>query len=286
MASRPPKSLVTSLKESRCVLFAGSGLSKWADLPTWTELLTSMVQELKEELDEEQLETLAREELDSLIAKEKLLEVADYCKENLTDVQYNTILSRHLRGTDCDIPEPHKIIVDLPFSAIVTTNFDKLLEQAYIGVKRSWPHSPTHRDADLLGTLLYDNSFFLLKAHGDIDRPSSMVLTAPDYQEIIHSNPAFNAVFSAILLTKSILFVGYSLSDPDFRLLLDWQFTTFKGAAPQRYALMRGIGKIERDVLWRTARIRVLPYDDHDEVLQFLRQLRRDYLNDALASTA
>jgi hypothetical protein len=285
MVSKPPGSLVNNLKTSRCVLFAGSGLSKWAELPTWTELLRSMVEALKQELSEEELETAARDELDALIVQEKLLEVADYCKEKLTSVQYNNILSTWLRS-DCDVPEPHKVIVDLPFSAVVTTNFDKLLEQAYIRVKRSWPRSPTHKDADSLGTLLYNNNFFILKAHGDIDSPASLVLTAPDYQQIIHSNPAFNAVFSAILLTKSILFIGYSLSDPDFRLLLDWQFTTFKGASPERYALMRGVGKVERDVLWRTAKIRVLPYDDHDEVLQFLRQLHSDYLGDALAPTA
>ena len=83
------------------------------------------------------------------------------------------------------------------------------------------------------------------------------------------------AIFSAILLTKAVLFVGYSLNDPDFRLLLDRQLTVFRGNIPERYALMAGIGKVERDVLWRTARIRVLPYDDgkHEQVLEFLRTL-------------
>jgi hypothetical protein len=114
-----------------------------------------------------------------------------------------------------------------------------------------------------------------------------MVLTTRDYQQLIHANPAFNTIFSAILLTKAVLFVGYSLNDPDFRLLLDRQLTVFRGNIPERYALMSGIGKVERDVLWRTARIRVLSYEDgkHEQMLEFLRALS-DQIHQRPASEA
>jgi hypothetical protein len=279
MVSNPPPTLIKDLKESRCVLFAGSGLSKWADLPTWAELLNCMVNEV-EQVDPE---AFNRTELDDLIAKGKLLEVADYCKDTLSPNQYYDILSNQLNSDNGEIPEPHKIIVNMPFSAVVTTNFDTLLELAWSKENNGLLKARTHKDTDVLGTLLFSNKFFLLKAHGDIDRPDTLVFTAQDYQEIIHSNLAFKAVFSAILLTKSILFIGYSLSDPDFRLLLDWQFATFKGNHPERYALMSGVGKIERDVLWRTANIRVIPYDDHAEVLPFLQQLSKDYITNVVS---
>src|SRR5262245_45746290 len=83
-------------------------------------------------------------------------------------------------------------------------------------------------------------------------------------------------MFSALLLTKAVLFIGYSLNDPDFRLLLDRQLTVFRGNIPDRYALMSGVGRVERDVLWRTARIRVISYDEgkHEQVLEFLRELQ------------
>ena len=268
MMPKPPASLVRYLRDGRCVLFCGSGLSAWANLPTWKNLLQEIVKQLGDELPDEPLD-----ELNRLLEAGKLLEVADHCKEGLGR-RYNDVLAEHLRGAQGDIPEPHKIIAQTPFAAVVTTNYDKLLERSYAAVG-SWPKSPTHRDVDALGPLLFDGSFFVLKAHGDIDRPETMVLTTRDYQEIIHANPAFNSIFSAILLTKAVLFVGYSLNDPDFRLLLDRQLTTFKGNIPERYALMTGIGKVERDVLWRTAKIRVLPYDDgkHEQVLEFLRAL-------------
>lgn len=269
MTPKPPRSLVQYLRERRSVLFCGSGLSAWGKLPTWTTLLRGIVDELETELqDDSNLIELRR-----LIDTGKLLEVADHCKEALGR-RYYDILADQLRGDEGAIPEPHQAIVQMPFSAIVTTNYDKLLERSFAATG-SLPKTPTHGDVDALGPLLFDGSFFILKAHGDIDRPDGMVLTTRDYQEIIHANPAFNSIFSAILLTKAVLFVGYSLNDPDFRLLLDRQLTTFKGNVPERFALMSGVGKVERDVLWRSAKIRVLSYDDgkHEQVLEFLRTL-------------
>jgi hypothetical protein len=121
---------------------------------------------------------------------------------------------------------------------------------------------------------LFENRFFVLKAHGDIDRGDSLILTTSDYREMIHGNPAFSAMFSALLLTKAILFVGYSVSDPDFRMMLDRQLSIFRGSVPERYALMSKLGPIQKDVLWRTARIKVLPYDDHQEIVAILENLR------------
>ena len=271
MAPIVPPVLIKHLHEGRCVLFVGSGLSAWGKLPTWRELLKLIVEEMRAE-DPNRADL---KELDALIDAGKLLEVADYCKEKLGPQRLNEVLSEQLRGDTGDVPEPHKIIVSLPFAAVVTTNYDKLIERAYADVG-AVPKAPTHRDIDSLGSLLFAKTRFILKAHGDIDRPDTLVLTTRDYQEIIHANPAFNEIFSALLLTYAILFVGYSLSDPDFRLLLDRQLRIFGEYVPLRYALMSGISSVEQDVLWRTARIKVIPYAEgqHQEVLQFLGDLQ------------
>ncbi|MCK1388895.1 SIR2 family protein [Bradyrhizobium sp. 21] len=269
MTPSPPPSLVRYLREKRCVLFCGSGVSASAGLPTWKQLLTNIVEQLAQEDPDDP----NQEELRRLIGSGKLLEVADHCKDRLGRL-YNDALSENLRDAGNAVPELHRIITQLPFASVVTTNYDKLLERAYASVG-DLPKTPTHRDLDALGPLLFNGGFFVLKAHGDIDRPDSMVLTTRDYQEIIHANPSFNAVFSALLLTKAVLFVGYSLNDPDFRLLLDRQLTVFRGHVPERFALMTGLGKVEREVLWRTARIRVIPYDEghHEQVQEFLSSL-------------
>ena len=135
--------------------------------------------------------------------------------------------------------------------------------------------APTHVDKDVLGTLLFDRAFFILKAHGDINRPATVVLTARDYREIIHQNPAFNAMFSALLMTNAVLFLGYSLGDPDLNLLLDSQLSAFSEQVPPRYALMMDVGDVQRTVMKRSAGIDVqsFPKGEYDSVPKYLAAL-------------
>jgi hypothetical protein len=274
MVLKPPQSLVQHLRESRCVLFAGSGLSAWAGLPTWERLLSALVEEMRAE----QISVEDVDEMDRLIAAGKLLEVAEHCKAQLGN-RYVNVLSARLGADDGDLPEPHQIIVRLPFSGVVTTNYDNLIETAYQKLTNVSLKAPTHEDTDVLGTLLFDGNFFVLKAHGNLDRPSTLVLTSSDYRDILHSNAAFSAFFSSILMSKAVLFIGYSLNDPDFRLLLDRHLSTFQRWVPERYALMPDVGAVESKVMWESMRIRVLSYpvEDgrHDAVLDFLHELER-----------
>ena len=271
MPLKVPASLVRHLNEKRCVIFVGAGLSAQAKLPSWGQLLSNLVNQVgADDTDED-----ATAELKKLLDAGRYLDVADECKERLGS-GYADFLSKALQVGTGPVPEAHQLVMQLPFAAWITTNYDKLLEQAHFQVRGSVPKTLTHLDADTFGTLLFDGAPFILKAHGDVDKPESLIFTTRDYREIIHSNPAFQAVFSAILLTRAVLFVGYSLNDPDFRLLLDRQLTMFKKFVPERYAIMAGVGDVEREVLRRTAQIKVIPYPagQHDQLVEFLRMLQ------------
>src|SRR3954464_8838697 len=271
MPLKIPASLVRHLNEGRCVLFVGAGLSAQAKLPSWGKLLGDLVQQVGADEPEED----STAELKKLLEAGRFLDVADECKERL-GAGYAEFLSRALQVGAGPVPEAHPWVMQLPFAAWITTNYDKLLEQAHFQVRGGVPKTLTHLDADTFGTLLFDGAPFVLKAHGDVDKPESLIFTTRDYREIIHSNPAFQAVFSAILLTRAVLFVGYSLNDPDFRLLLDRQLTLFKKFVPERYAIMAGVGEVEREVLRRTAQIKVLSYPagQHEQLVEFLRALQ------------
>jgi SIR2-like protein/CHAT domain-containing protein len=271
MPLKVPASLVRHLNEKRCVIFVGAGLSAQAQLPSWSKLLDQLVTQVG--ADDQDEDSTA--ELKKLLDAGRYLDVADECKEQL-GAGYAEFLSKALQIGTGPVPEAHRLVMQLPFAAWITTNYDKLLEQAHFQVRGSVPKTLTHLDADTFGTLLFDGAPFILKAHGDVDKPESLIFTTRDYREIIHSNPAFQAVFSAILLTRAVLFVGYSLNDPDFRLLLDRQLTTFKKFVPERYAIMSGVGEVEREVLRRTAQIKVISYPagQHEQLVEFLRALQ------------
>ena len=264
--------LVNEVRDGRCALFVGAGLSVAAGLPDWSGLMQRIVA-----LAGKQARNRATSvELRRLLRANRFAEVADQCRTVLGRELFYEALRAEL-DRDVELPPLHRTIVETPYACIVTTNFDTLLEDAYArwgthGV----PKAPTSAELARLGTLLHDGGFFILKAHGSIDDDASMVFTAEDYRRIIHANPAFQSIFSALLLTRAVLFVGYSLSDPNFRLLLDSQLTTFGEEVPGRYAVMAGVGDAERDILWRTARIRVFSYEkgQHQHVGDFLDALR------------
>ena len=183
-----------------------------AGLPSWGRLLRIMVEQVKAGIPDS-----PAEELESLLERNKFLEVAEYCKDQLGKNQFASILAENVSGRDGPIPEAHRLIANTPFAGVITTNYDKLLERGYAESGKGMPKTPTPDDTAMLGPLLFQGGFYILKAHGDIDRVDNVVLTASDYRRISHANPAFEALFSAILLTKTVLFVGYSLERPGFQ---------------------------------------------------------------------
>lgn len=335
--------LVHYVRQRRCALFVGAGLSVGAGLPTWRTLMEKLIPaatpfavtapvldslegfakrtakkhgKTENPLSQDEIrrvfgsylgrtrsrqlfdpkrgaidilnstayrDALSRVRRDSATAREleKLLEagkfpeLAGYCRDLLGRRNFHERVRSELRP-EGEPPETHRAIVRTPFSCVVTTNFDNLLEDAYARWdSRGIPKAPTGAELAQQGTLLFDGAFFILKAHGDLDHESSIIFTSEDYRRVIHSNPAFQAMLTGILLRYAVLFVGYSLSDPNFRLLLDNQLTIFNEQVPPRYALMADVGEAEREILWRTAKVRVFSYEKgkHEVVRRFLRTL-------------
>lgn len=270
--------LVSYLRERRCILFVGAGLSRPAGYPGWGDLMKQVVDGTTEMLGD----AARRDELDALMARGQLIDVADQCRTLLGRTYFGRLLRSLLARSVAPPEATHRAIVETPYACIVTTNFDTLLEDAFA----KWsdfgiPKAPTGMELAQHGTLLLDGAFFILKAHGTIHDDDSMVFTSEDYRRITHANPAFQAVMSSLLLTHAVLFVGYSLSDPNFRLLMDSQLTTFGSDAPPRYALMENVGESERAILRRTAGIEVISfakgaYGEVAGLLQYLEQAARD----------
>jgi hypothetical protein len=336
--------LVHYVRQRRCALFVGAGLSVGAGLPTWNDLMLELIPSAtpfaagekaleqlektlaaKEAAEPGVLNPFSQDEVRRLFAKalgpavqkalvdsdraaavdilygdayrralarvrrdttifielrklleaKKFPELAGYCRDLLGRRKFHALVRQELKLTG-DVPDTHRHIVRTPFSCLVTTNFDSLLEDAYgRWDPRGRPKTPTGAELAQQGTLLFDGTFFILKAHGDLDDESSIIFTSEDYRRVIHSNPAFQSMLTGILLRHAVLFVGYSLSDPNFRLLLDNQLTIFNEQVPPRYALMEGVGEAEREILWRTAKLRVFSYDKgkHETVGRFLHTL-------------
>lgn len=105
----------------------------------------------------------------------------------------------------------HTYLTQLPFEVFITTNFDTLLEQACS--VQGIPHYVVHGIADLSRNVSKERK--IIKLHGDLNNTSSIIITKSDY-EFVRKNATrlFPHIFY-FLTTRTLLIVGYSVTDPD-----------------------------------------------------------------------
>ncbi|WP_071458456.1 SIR2 family NAD-dependent protein deacylase [Bacillus massilinigeriensis] len=109
----------------------------------------------------------------------------------------------------------HQLIAEIPqIDLIVTTNYDKLFEEAY-----GRDISPIITDIHLP---LATKRTKLFKIHGDINIPESIVITSSDYTDFFRNQdkPLWNKI-KTLIAEKTVIFLGYSLSDQNINYLFE-----------------------------------------------------------------
>jgi signal transduction histidine kinase/FixJ family two-component response regulator len=155
----------------------------------------------------------------------------------------------------------------LPFSAILTTNYDDLLERAYVMFNTTdrCNFVYVHNNFAQLPKLASEKKFFILKIHGDVNDIDSVVLTKTDYARMVYKNEAYRATISNIISTHTILFVGYGLGDYDLNLVLEEHAAIFRQYGKRHYAIIKNPGHIMSKSLYEHYNVTVIPYNDKED---------------------
>ena len=128
---------------------------------------------------------------------------------------------------------PHIQLTEIDCRAIFTTNWDSWIERAF--EFKNTPHRVIRNPADLVSfhnvvsgsnsakrtkpTHRVHPETTIIKYHGDFQDHGSIVFSISSYFDRIIEHSALDTALEAELLTKCFLFVGYSFSDPNFRLI-------------------------------------------------------------------
>lgn len=184
------------------VLFLGGGVSMGAGLPSWQGLMERLA--LEAGLPEAEREAYSKlDVLDQGRIVQHRLAVAG--------VDLGELLCRVLASPRTSLA--HALLANLPVDEVVTTNFDQLFEMASEAAGRPVAVLPYQR------TRSPDR--WLLKLHGSLDRPEEIVLTREDYLRYSERRAALGGIVQAMLITKHMVFVGFSLSDDNFHRIVD-----------------------------------------------------------------
>lgn len=155
----------------------------------------------------------------------------------------------------------HDLISDLFPRIIVTTNYDKILERHFQAGYKTLTY-----DQDDIASHVRQGKYLLIKLHGSVDDPTKMILTRMDFTRLRKSGRNTLDTLEALLLTRTALFIGYSLDDPDLRLLLENQFGA-KGSRPGHFLLASTkTSDAQRHLLKNAYGVNVVEYSgDHRE---------------------
>ncbi len=223
-----PETLVAAIRERKAILFAGAGLSCSLGLPLF-DVLTSYLGE--------QLGLETSNDVDfPILAEYYLLQTQQSGERRLFEWMKQTW---HPLDIDISASQAHNYILDLDFPVIYTTNYDSWLECAFD--VRQKPYRKIISVTDLADT--GPNETEIIKFHGDFDDPSSIVLTESNFLRRMALDDPLDIRLRSDSLAKPILFVGYSISDPNIRFLLFklqqlWAQNSETRRKPNSYVLM------------------------------------------------
>lgn len=276
-ASVIPTGLVQAIIENRCVAMVGLGLSRPAGFPDWEGLLHQMMEWYESHVGE--LSNL--NELEEYIKQGELLLVADELRELLGPSEFVHFMASVFKKRDSQPTDAHSLLTKLNFSAVLTTNYDNLIESAYtIASSGSQPLIFTHTDHTELSRTLNSGEFYILKMHGTIDRISTVKMGTRDYRELMYNNLNYKRHIGNIFSSKVVLFIGFGMRDPDLIFTLDELQVVSQGIVPGYYALMdeTTFPPVKQRAFKRNYGIKPIMYKasstNHPEVAEFLTELK------------
>lgn len=239
--------LRTSLNNTTSLpfLFIGSGFSRrYLDLPDWRGLMGKFAEDAHPEGSEFAYqfyknridgETLLADELLPLMARE--IE-KDYTVKFLTDARYQESREKYKElihdDVSClkigiteffrecefkfDSPSYQDEVIALKeiknkVAGVITTNYDTFIEyifdnfETYIGQDQ------------LLFSQIYEMAE-IYKIHGCCSDPASLTITHDDFKVYNKKNAYLSAKLLTIFLEHPVIFVGYSLNDPNIKSIL------------------------------------------------------------------
>ena len=170
--------------------------------------------------------------------------------------------------------EVHEFLSKLGQSTYVSLNYDTILDthmRDYFDEGVSVKHQ---RQDDILADLR-QGTILLIKAHGTIDDRDSIVLTRSQYAQERVSNSKFYRILDALFLTRTVIFVGCGLHDPDVRMLMEDGFLVYPGA-PEHYMikLYTDVDRVTDMVESKLRNLKFVYYgDSHDNLVIMLREL-------------
>lgn len=230
-----PVGLLDDLRSGNVYAFVGSGLSIPVGYPSWGKLISDIYKSIRGGLWNLDLQT--EKWLDANF-KNRPDWTAEILKSSPGDFYNKALKEIFKKKTNIPVSLIHALLSLIPFKGYLTTNFDPLVEE-YLGIfhlenPKVWNYneileSPGFRN---------DNKLNVYKIHGCADKDiNSLILASNDYYKLTNDE-RYIRFLDGIFSQNSILTIGFSLTDRDFRQFVEERYNLYRSNCAPMYAII------------------------------------------------
>lgn len=230
-----PLHLLDEIRSETALLFVGSGLSVAQGFPSWKMLVNKVFEKVQSIISE-------REDADNKWILDNFDIQPDWVAEAIHLVspdKYNEAIREIFnKKSSNSVSVNHIICALLPFKGFLTTNYDSLIED-YLSVFCCETFPVFDYDESLRNYAEFSNAQrYVLKLHGDAKKdPERIILTSSDYYKLLQDQ-RYIRLLSSIFSRHTILCIGFSLRDRDFRHFTEERHNLYGGRCPPLYAIV------------------------------------------------
>ncbi len=229
--------LIEEIAYRRCILFLGSGVSATAknedgESPkTWGAFIESIqgLMRSPSRADKKFVRDMLAQG-NYLLALQAIYDLSD-------PGEYGELLKNNFGRGNYNASNVHRYIKEIDSKIVITTNFDKIYdnlcnEDHYVKYD--------YQKTKSIITNIKSPENLIIKAHGTIDDTDEIIFTAEQYHNSQAAHPDFYQLLESLFRVNTVLFLGYSLSDPDINLILQTSSKTSSKASPHYIVLKEG----------------------------------------------
>lgn len=274
-----PKELIEAYNDKKLILFVGAGVSSTIGLPDWKVLIDQIAFKLG--YDPKVLKAYSNDYL--AIAEFYKLKVGSIGSlRSWMDVEWHNDRIKKTMETS----KIHEYIAKGEFPIIYTTNYDRWLEKSH-----EFHKVEINKVSNVEDIAQYKSEERqVIKFHGDFDDDNSIVLDESSYYRRLDFETPLDIKFRGDVLGRSVLFLGYSLSDPNVRLLFyklakTWEsYAGKRGVKPKSFVLSSHSNPVQQEILqqWGIEFISPLKDDLKTNMQYFLKLLVENRKKDDL----
>lgn len=200
-----------NLHEGKASCLVGAGFSKNAEMDDATHMKDWF------ELADDFYETLYGEKPnDKNVRYKSVLRLASQVEASKGRGVLETLIQNSLPNERVYPSRLHIELMKLPWSDVFTTNYDTLLEKAFIEADRYY-YKVTNKE-----TLLYTPHPRLIKLHGSFPDIRPFIITEEDYRTYPQKFPEFVNTVRQSLIENILCLIGFSGDDPNFLSWIGW----------------------------------------------------------------